>query len=195
MDATAGESYTVETLFSECKSCIPMFFGGGGVTFTGGEATLQADELMKLLKLLKNEGIHTCIETNGTSDRLLEISRLVDYLIMDFKHFDSDVLKKYTGVGNEKIKANFERLSASGRQLHIRIPLINRINTQNPNGFAEYFAKHNTENTVFEFLPYHEYGKEKWKTEYKVQNGFITDEVLQNFKNTFADYGLKVITT
>ena len=195
MDKNAGKEYTVEELFRECKSCIPMFFGGGGVTFTGGEATLQAEELTCLLKLLKAEGISTCIETNGTSSRLTDISELVDYLIMDFKHFDDEKLKKYTGIGTEKVKENFEALSKIRKQLHIRIPLINEINTQNPEGFAEYFKNHNTQNTVFEFLAYHEYGKEKWKTEYKVQNGFITSETLEEFKRIFEANGLNTITT
>lgn len=195
MDKNAGKEYTVEELFCECKSCVPMFFGGGGVTFTGGEATLQAEELIGLLKLLKTEGINTCIETNGTSARLTEISEFVDYLIMDFKHFDDKELKRYTGVGTEMVKENFETLVKIRNQLHVRIPLINGINTQNPEGFAEYLKNHNTQNTVFEFLAYHEYGKEKWKTEYMVQNGFITNETLEKFKKIFAENNLKVITT
>ena len=115
-----------------------MFFSGGGVTFTGGEATIQHNELLKLLKLLKTDGIHTAIETNGTSAKLNELLEYIDYLIMDFKHYDSDALKKYTGIGNEQIKKNFENNCKTGRQQHIRIPLINNINTQNPNGFADY---------------------------------------------------------
>ena len=114
---------------------------------------------------------------------------------MDFKHYDSAELEKYTGMGNERIKQNFEALCTSGRQLHLRIPLINGINAEDPKGFTEYFKKHNTQNLVFEFLPYHEYGKGKWKTEYKVQNGFITKECLENFMNAFEANGLKIINT
>ncbi len=195
MDGKIGTDRTVEDLFDECKSCAPMFFGGGGVTFTGGEATLQADELIKLLSLLKSEGINTCIETNGTSPRLCEISELVDHLIMDFKHFDSEALKKRTGIGNETIKENFEKLSHIRSQLHIRIPLINGINTEHPEAFAKYFSAHASENTVFEFLSYHEYGKDKWKTEYKVKDGFISAKTLKTFEETFKRYNLKLIKT
>ncbi len=195
MDAAVGNEYSPEDIINESISCIPMYISGGGVTFTGGEATLQHNELLKVLKGLKDAGIHTAIETNGTSDRLPELLPFIDYLIMDFKHFDSEILKKYTGVGNEIIKKNFSRVCESGRQQHIRIPLINGINTGNPRGFAEYFAAHNTQNTVFEFLPYHEYGKEKWKGEYKVSNGFITDKILNEFTETFKSYGLKLTTT
>ncbi len=195
MKISGGKDYTIGELFNECKQSKMMFFSGGGVTFTGGEATVQLNELTSLLKLLKEENIHTCIETNGTSPRLFEILDYVDYLIMDFKHFDTDILKKYTGTGNKIIKKNFEEIYKSKRQLHIRIPLINGINTENPAGFAEYFSKFDTTNTLFEFLPYHEYGKDKWQEEYKVHNGFITDEILNKFKEVFKTYNLNTITT
>lgn len=195
MEMTAGKEYTTEQIINECKSSRMMFFSGGGVTFTGGEATLQADELITVLKALRNEGINTALETNGTGERLSEITEFVDYLIMDFKHFDSAELQKYTGVGNEIIKKNFEENCKKGRQQHIRIPLINGINAYSPEKYAEYFSGFDTSNTVFEFLSYHEYGKDKWKSEYKVKNGFITEEILKDFKDTFTRYGLRVVTT
>ncbi len=194
-DAEVGVDYSSEEIVDECLRSAPMFFSGGGVTFTGGEATLQFSELLKILQILKIHGINTCIETNGTCERLTDILEYIDYLIMDFKHYDTEILKKYTNVGNETIKQNFETICKSGRQLHIRIPLINDFNTQNPAKFAEYFSKFNTENIVFEFLPYHEYGKAKWKTKYKINNGFITDDTLQDFISTFKRYDLKLINT
>lgn len=195
MNLNGGKEYTSKEIFNECKQSKMMFFSGGGVTFTGGEATIQHEELLKLLKMLKDENINTCIETNGTSPKLSELLQHVDYLIMDFKHFDNGVLKQYTGVGNEVIKENFEKNCMEGRQQHIRIPLINGINTQNPEGFADYFSKFDTGNTVFEFLPYHEYGKDKWTEEYKVKNGFITIETLDKFKEVFKNNNLKIIIT
>jgi len=195
MSGKAGRERSVEDVIKEAVSCKPMFFGGGGVTFTGGEATLQEAELINVLEKLKAADIHTAIETNGTSDALTEIAEYVDYLIMDFKHYDGEILKKYTGVSNETIKQNFEYLCDAGRQLHIRIPLINGINTESPEKFAEYFSRFNTENVNFEFLSYHEYGKEKWTEEYKVKDGFITKETLNSFKETFKKYNLKLTET
>lgn len=195
LDFSAGKDYSIEEILNECKSSRMLFFSGGGVTFTGGEATMQPDELIELLKALKLEGINTCIETNGTSNRLLEIAEYTDYLIMDFKHFDNKKHKEFTRVENKQVKANFEELSKTGRQLHIRIPLINQINAEYPEKYAEYFSLHNTDNIAFEFLSYHEYGKEKWKEEYKVKNGFITKEILKSFEDAFISKGLKLIKT
>ena len=131
MSFNAGKETSPDAILAECISCKPMFFSGGGVTFTGGEASLQHAELIPLLKRLQENGIHTALETNATSPHLPEIAKHIDYLLMDFKHHDSDELKKYTGVGNEIIKKNFETNCQSGRRQHIRIPLINGINADN----------------------------------------------------------------
>ena len=195
MPLCGGKEYAVSDIVEECKKSRAMFFSGGGVTFTGGEATLQKDELTEALMALKSAKIHTAIETNGTSSALCEIQKYVDYLIMDFKHYDGDVLLAVTGANNTVLKKNFEYNCESGRQQHIRIPLINGFNADDPQGFAEYFSRFDTSRTVFEFLPYHEYGKKKWIGEYTVKDGFVSPETIENFKNTFKKYGLNLINT
>lgn len=193
-EASDAKNYSVDELFDEVKRSRMMFFDGGGVTFTGGECTLQHEELTELLRRLKDEGISTAIETNASSPYLLKIAEYVDYLIADFKHYDCDIHKKWIGVGNEAVKANIEKLFASGRQLHIRIPLINNVNTD-PEGFVDYFSQFETGNTVFEFLAYHEFGKDKWTREYEIEDGFVSDETVEEFKKLFIANGLKVIST
>ena len=166
----------------------------GGVTFTGGECTLQYEELIELLKKLKEAGISTAIETNASNPHLIEIAEYVDYLIADFKHYDTAIHKKWIGVGNEAVKENLEKVFLSGRQIHIRIPLIHNVN-DTPQGFVDFFTKHDTSNAVFEFLPYHEFGKDKWTAEYEIENGFVSDETVKEFKNLFVANGLTVVST
>ena len=86
------EEHPVDEVYEEILSCKPMFFDGGGVTFSGGEATMQFEALKELLKRLKEAGIHTAIETNGTHARLEELFPYVDQLIMDCKHWGSETL-------------------------------------------------------------------------------------------------------
>ncbi len=189
-----AKDYTVEELLDEVKRSRMMFFDSGGVTFTGGECTLQADELIELLKLIKGLGVHTAIETNASSPRFSEIAECVDYLIADFKHYDNEIHKKWIGVGNEAVKRNIEWALATGRQIHIRLPLIKNVN-DNPQGFADYFSQFDTSNAVFEFLPYHEFGKDKWTEEYQIEDGFVSDETVKQFKKLFTAKGLKVTAT
>ena len=189
-----AKNYTVDELLSEAKRSRMMFFDGGGVTFTGGECTLQYEELTEILIKLQEEGINTAIETNASSPHLLEIAENVDYLIADFKHYDTGVHKKWIGVGNEAVKANLEKIFASGRQIHIRIPVIKNIN-DNPQGFVDYFKGFDTSSAVFEFLSYHEFGKDKWTQDYEIEDGFVPDETIENFRKLFTRNGMKVTKT
>ena len=195
MALDGGEDVSVDQLILECERSRAMFFTGGGVTFTGGEATIQWRELCEVLRRLREAGIHTAIETNGSSPHLFEIQEHVDYLMMDFKHFDADAFAKFTGVGIDVLRKNFEELCSSGRQLHVRIPLINGVNADGGEEFAKYFSRFDTSNVTFELLPYHEYGKKKWKTEYAITDGFASREQIEKFKNIFSEYGLKIINT
>lgn len=194
MNLTDGTEVSVDEILDECKRSKMMFFDGGGVTFTGGEATVQFNELSVILKQLKSNQIHTVIETNGTHPDLPQLFEYIDFLIMDFKHYDSDILRKYTGVGNQTVRSNFEKIANTHRQTLVRIPIINEFNSD-PTGFVEFFSKFDTSNICFEFLPYHEYGREKWVSEYQIKDGYISEDTLKQFQDEFQNNNLYVVRT
>lgn len=185
---------SVNEIFDEIMRSRMMFFDGGGVTFTGGECTLQSEELSQLFAMLRKENINVCIETNGSSSKLRELSENIDYLIIDLKHFDDDEHKKWVGASNRSVKENIEYFLESGRQLHIRIPVINGVNAD-PAGFADYFRQLDTRNAVFEFLAYHEFGKDKWQGKYQIENGFVPSGVIAEFTRKFESNGMKTVST
>ena len=189
-----AQDIPVSELFDEIMRSRMMFFDGGGVTFTGGEATLQHSELLHLLKLLREAGISTCVETNGSVPELRELADYIDYLIIDLKHVDDECHRKWTGASNKITRENIEYFFSSGRQLHVRIPVINGVNVV-PEEFAEYFSRFNTDNAVFEFLPYHEFGKDKWTEEYEIKDGFVGKDVIDSFESAFKYRGLKTVRT
>ena len=187
-------------LVQEALSSKPMFFDGGGVTFTGGECTLQFGELFETLKILKSNGINTCIETNGTSERLVELSQYIDHVIIDLKHPDFEKHKAVTGIGNAVTKQNIKQLCDAEKNLLIRVPLINGFNTERDDieRFVEFFEGVKGENVSFELLKYHEYGKDKWEKlglEYTVQNGFVDDTLRKEFEEKMKRLGLNVVRT
>ena len=184
----------VDDIVKECISCVPMFFSNGGVTFTGGEATLQFDALLELLKKLKQNDINTALETNGSHKELYKLIPYVDNLIMDFKHFDSKKHKIWIGNGNEEVIKNFIFLAEKKINVLIRIPLINGFNVE-PYGFIDLFKKYDTSKMRFEILTYHEYGKEKWQELYLIKDGFVAKKDFLNFENAFIQNGLKIIHT
>lgn len=189
-----AKDYSVDELLNEIERSKMMFFDGGGVTFTGGECTLQADELTEILKKLKERNISTAIETNGSNPRLPEIAEYVDYLIVDFKHFDSEAHRKWISTGNAQVLKNIDAFLASGRELHLRIPLIKGVNDC-VDGFCEFFKGKNTANADVEILPYHEFGKDKWTEEYEITDGFVSGETVREFNRRLNEIGIKTIKT
>lgn len=137
------EEKTVDEIFDEIIRSSPMFYDGGGATFTGGEATLQFDALKELLVRLKEAGIHTAVETNGSHPRLPELFPYIDQLIMDCKHWDSEKHLEYTKVPMDTVVRNLEAAVRKRRQVDIRIPLIGGVNDseEDMQGFVELFQK------------------------------------------------------
>ena len=65
-----GKEYNVDELVSIILRDKTFYDNsGGGVTLSGGEPTMHMEYLNKLLIRLKEENIHTCLETSGYSGR------------------------------------------------------------------------------------------------------------------------------
>lgn len=200
MAPDGGEETSCEALISQCVAAEPMFFDGGGVTFTGGEPTVQFEALKAVLSGLKEKNIHTAIETNGTNPRLPELFELIDFLIMDFKHHDNDKLKHFTGVGNNILKQNIILAAEKRTQLLLRIPLINGFNasTVDAERFCEFLKPLWHDGIKLELLRYHEYGKDKWLytgMEYKMQDAFVSDELFEEICSIFKANSITLIKT
>lgn len=199
-----SQKHTVDEIYNEILSCRTMFFDGGGVTFTGGEVSLQSEAVSQLCKMLKKEDISTCIETNASlkdAERLVDI---VDFMIADFKSPDKELLKAVTGADIEIIKENLLKRALTNKYLLIRIPLINSFNTGNKNAvaFAEFFSelidKSGSNNIFVEILTYHEYGKDKYKKEnleYSFSDGFVTQTQVDILRSELKKNNIKIIKT
>ncbi len=185
---------SADEIYEEILRCKPMFFDGGGVTFTGGEVSLQGEELLPLFRRLREAHVDICIETNGSHPNLPVLWREVDRLIMDIKHYDRERHRYFTGVDGEAVFRNFGALCKERKEALIRIPLIHKINTD-AEEFVRFFEHYDCTALSFEFLPYHEYGKVKWTEEYTVKDGFVREETLREFEEKFTAAGLRLITT
>lgn len=172
---------------------------GGGVTFSGGEPTYQTEFLRELVKNCMLLGIDTAIETSGyfSWHETKDILEILDFLFVDIKHMNSQVHKKYTGVGNELILENIIKISDLGKKPVIRIPLIPGVNDDDENidRTSEFILK-NLEVRGVEVLPYHDYGLYKYKdlgidTKY----GFIapTEEKIKEVKSRIKKYGINIV--
>ncbi|MBO4894843.1 MAG: radical SAM protein [Clostridia bacterium] len=194
-------SEETESIADYAKSCEPMFFDGGGVTVTGGEPTVQFDALTELFMLLKEKGINTALETNGTHPKLPGLFPLIDYLITDCKHYDSEKHRGICGAGNETILKNIELACEERNRLLVRIPLIGGFNSSADDAvrFAETFEKITNDKCCFEFLMYHEFGKNKYErcgmTYTMTDEAKVGIEEVKLFTETFNAHSLKTVRT
>ena len=148
-------------------------YSGGGVTFSGGEATSQPEFLDYVSRELYDSGISIDLESCGYFDFELVRPSLerMDLIFMDLKHMDPEVHREYTGVSNGKILANIARLGSlrhpdgQGRpEIVIRIPVIGGANNSEENIAASAAYVHDVlPDAKMELLPYHSFGRIKYE--------------------------------
>ncbi|MCM1199365.1 MAG: 4Fe-4S cluster-binding domain-containing protein, partial [Clostridium sp.] len=99
-----GKPTEAEEILKKAVSQKPFFGRRGGITFSGGEPTVQAEALIPLCKELKENGIHICIDTNGGvwNPAVEELLGLVDLTLLDVKQFNQERHKALTGRGNSR---------------------------------------------------------------------------------------------
>jgi len=153
-----GVTYTAEALSALIqKDAEYLKKENGGVTFSGGEPTMQAEFLLEMLERLS--GMHRAIETSGycSGEIFSEVLKRVDYVMMDLKEMDPELHKKYCGASNEQILENLELLKKSGIRYRIRIPVIPGINDSDDNfrKTAEALKQNRGNLEKVELLPYH----------------------------------------
>ena len=88
-------------------------YSGGGVTFSGGEATSQTEFLDYLSREIYDMGYSMDIETCGLFDwdTVAPILARMDLIFMDLKMMDPAKHLEYTGVSNERILQNIANLA------------------------------------------------------------------------------------
>ncbi len=138
---------------------------GGGVTFTGGEPTLQAAFLLELLEKCRGAGIHTAIETNGciTAETLLAILPATDLFLLDLKADDAQTLRLWTDGDFARWQNTLDTIERSGGKVWLRLPIIPTFNdTEAHIAFAAELARRYACIQNIELLPYHTIGNSKW---------------------------------
>ena len=163
--------YFIELEELLCRVCIDKPFydsTGGGVTLSGGEVTQQMDFAGEFLKRLKEQNIHTAIETSGFFNYKKFSKKMlphIDLIYFDLKLINDFESRKYTGQSSKVIFENFEKLIADsdiyGVKIAPRIPLIPEITSKQDNlrGIANYLRSLNLEGATL--LPYNPLWKNK----------------------------------
>jgi pyruvate formate lyase activating enzyme len=190
-----GERRTAGAVMTEVLRDAPFYGAGGGMTLTGGEATMQPDFAEALLRLAKKAGISTALETCGQTrwtvfERLLPF---LDLILYDLKHVDSATHRQFTGFGNELILDNLRRLAAAHAPLVVRVPLIPGFNADPTSlaAIAGFIATLGDAVSEVDLLPYHTLGKAKYRAlgrEYLwAEHARLSDAELGELASVVAD--------
>jgi pyruvate formate lyase activating enzyme len=169
-DTSTGMVMTVDEVIAEIEPFISYYrASGGGVTFSGGEPSLQAPFLAALGRELKRRyQLHLAMDSSGFCEGShLQAAGLLDVLdlvLLDLKMIDEQKHKKLTSQSNERILRTAQYYSEHGTKLWIRHVVIPDITTApaDVDLLASTIGSLTTVEKV-ELLPYHEMGKFKWQ--------------------------------
>ena len=202
-----GRKTTVDEVMQEVIKDKEFYLeSGGGLTLSGGESLIQTKFAAELLKAARSKGINTCVETalNYKADVLNEVLPLVDLFLCDLKHMDSGEHKRFTGVGNERILENLERVVDSGTPVVIRIPVVPKHNGTEGNlrATAKYIAdKFDGRVVQVQLLPFRKLGVEKYASlgipypmdDFEAPPREVWEEDIRRFADMMSSYGLNAV--
>ena len=193
-----GSCTSVDKLVSEIRRDALFYHNsGGGVTVSGGEPLFQWRFTTELLRICKQEGMHTALDTTGFSPwEIFEgVLKYVDLVLYDIKHIDEEAHVEGTGVKNKVIMENFLKAAAL-KPIWLRFPVIPRFNDSFE--VVEQIAQMGAEAGVqkVSLLPYHEWGLPKYerlgRTSSYIYSDTVSDDAVKRIGRIFQDKGLKV---
>lgn len=197
-----GRRTAVPELMREIQQDVVFYDqSGGGVTVSGGEPLMQPLFLLSLLQACKAAEIHTALDTCGFApwQTVDTIRRYVDLFLYDLKPMNDEQHCEFTGVSNQVILRNLERLSEMGHAIILRVPVIPGVTDREDNiRRLTAFAGGLPKLLRIDLLPYHGIAAEKYSRlgkEYAAQGiEPPTQEDLARIQHRLAEQGLQVRT-
>lgn len=195
-----GKKMTIQQAVKELKKDSTIFRrSDGGITLSGGEPLTQYEFASQLLKACKSQGWNTAIETTGLGsiEAIEKVIPYVDTVLLDIKHIDPYVHKKYTGVTNDVILENAKLISKISKTI-VRVPVIPGFNysIKDIKDIAEFVETLKNVDTIH-LLPYHTFGENKYDLlgmQYTLdKTKRLKEEDLQEHKKIVESYGIKCI--
>lgn len=161
-----GREYSAcELLDIVCQDTDVYLATGGGVTLSGGECMLQIDFLEELLRLCRERGINTAVDTAGNVPREY-FERIIPYVntfLFDVKCADDTLHRTFTGVSNKLILSNLEYLLKKGCEVVVRVPVVGGFNASEDEMYRIFELLRDKGVKKAELLPYHRLGEHKYE--------------------------------
>ncbi len=163
-----GTEHHIDELVHRAENMKTYFGKLGGVTVSGGEPLLQSKALIPFFKALKENGIHTNVDTNGsvlTSATLELLDNYTDLIMVDIKHTNEQGYRQITGAqGFDLAEKLIQHREKSGKVAWLRYVLIPGYtdNAEELKKLGQRFKDYQCIEKL-EIQPYHHLGLHKWE--------------------------------
>lgn len=155
-----------EEILEMAVSQKPFYGKRGGITFSGGEPTMQAEALAPLFRELKAQGIHICLDSNGGiwNRHVEELLGLTDLVLLDVKQINPERHRRLTGRSNEQTLRTAAWLEEHNRPFWLRYVLVPGYSDaeEDIRRLGETLGDYQNIQRV-EILPYHRLGVHKYE--------------------------------
>lgn len=186
--SVCGRRYQPEEMLEIIKRDRDFYGNCGGVTFSGGEPTMQPEFLKEILALCQHNGIHTALDTCGyaATEVYESVLPFCDLVLFDIKGMNSNTHRQYTGMSNEIILNNFQYIAKTGTPIWVRVPLIHGLTADKDALYEimEFLKPYNDAIQQVTLIPYHSFGNSKYKTLGMQAKEFmeLSNEQIQDFE-------------
>lgn len=172
------------------------FWGSdGGVTFSGGEALLQAEQLEEVWQRLKSGGIHLALETAlFVPQILLETAmKYMDFYYVDVKLLERESCARILGGDVNQYRQNVEKLAAQGKDICFRVPCSKEyvLAEDNRRMLCEFLRSYRQ--FPVEIFAVHDLGKEKYRSLGMEMPCFerVSEEEMEAFRERLCQNGCR----
>lgn len=192
-----GIDYTYGELFEVIKKDYKFWGNDGGVTFSGGEALLQAKELEPLLECLKKDNISVGVETALFIPKpLLGIAvKYIDFYYIDVKILDKEVCKKVLGGDVTVFFDNVSWLSKHTDNIVFRVPCSREyvLEDENRSLLCGFFSKY--KKFPVEIFSIHNLGEKKYQALKMPIPSIepVSESELSSFQNELGKCGSRAV--
>lgn len=192
---TYGKNVSIDKI---CKTLVgdKDFYSAsnGGITLSGGECLLQSEACKAILLNMKENNIHTAVDTCGYVNRRAfdNVIPYTDIFLYDIKAYDENVHIKCTGHSNKLILENLKYLNYCGKKIEIRIPFAPEYNSSQIEKISKLL--YGMENiTKIRILPLHNYAGSKYSAlnmKNRTPSKMPSAEEIESAKNIVLSYGM-----
>ena len=197
-----GKRYTVDELAAKAlQDRIFYQKSGGGITLSGGEASLQADFSVALMERLRRERIHLTLDTCGGTKwpTLQRLVNLADLVLYDLKIMDSVKHQKFTGIPLNLVLENACKISKTGKPIWVRTPIIPGVNDtkENIKQTVRFIKKNLPTVERYDLLAFNNTCASKYQRlglNWNLENeGLVLEDTMEKLASTAKDEGLDFV--